>query len=484
MSDLPQLPEDRFVHKGIEIRRYSEGGFVSVSDLWKSEGRPWAARPDLWLKQEENQRLVNDSSLRIGQPAWIALKGGSIQGTFAAPEVAAKYASSLSLECSDWLCGVLDVVAGPQKARRRSILLGDIPLEVFQLPSGKYRLSQTQIAEAIGKDEANVRDFLKSKSPEALPYKDFTAEKIPVERERTRFNSIPIDIALAYWTKESYVGNSIAIRFLAASAKEAIERRADKAFGIHRTEEEYNFRFKNAFEKLVGFFPEYASVVDISQGSGSLVLAEHDVLRKLKRKFSREMVQFSKQDFIRDFVLLGAETDDWHLTYQKGLSYPEGAANRNAYPDLITQPSECYVDGKIQRVVLLLQGVDTIVDENHIKDCFYLRDYIDVVKRQLQVDHALLFFVSPYGVTKYAAGCIKDSDDLRGCVGVITVKQLSRFLFEKASENKKDNIRVGRLRSRFKHLMDYKMLDELGELSQLPVQTKALPTLQLDLFAS
>jgi len=171
MSDLPQLPEDRFVHKGIEIRRYSEGGFVSVSDLWKSEGRPWAARPDLWLKQEENQRFVNDSSLRIGQPAWIALKGGSIQGTFAVPEVAAKYASYLSAECGDWLSEMLDTGVPAARAKRRTIDLGEIPLEVFQLPSGDYRLSQTQVAEAIGKEERSFRDFLASKSPEAAPYR-------------------------------------------------------------------------------------------------------------------------------------------------------------------------------------------------------------------------------------------------------------------------------------------------------------------------
>ena len=53
----------------------------------------------------------------------------------------------------------------------------DNPLEVFQLPSGEYKLSQTQVAEAIGGLEANVRRFLASKSPEALPYKGFTPAK-------------------------------------------------------------------------------------------------------------------------------------------------------------------------------------------------------------------------------------------------------------------------------------------------------------------
>jgi hypothetical protein len=41
------------------------------------------------------------------------------------------------------------------------------------LPDGRYVLSQTQVAEAVGKTKVSFGDFLVSKSPEALPYKGF-----------------------------------------------------------------------------------------------------------------------------------------------------------------------------------------------------------------------------------------------------------------------------------------------------------------------
>lgn len=485
----PSQSSDPWNRNGVPIRRRDDG-FINVSDLWKAEGQLPPLRPDKWAKRDQNQHLLDAATQEFEKPAWLVIRGGNaLQGTFASPDIALKYAEDLSLDCYEWLCGLLDSEAQTTgKARRATIFLGDIPLYVFQLLSGQYKLSQTQVAEAIGKDEANVRDFLASKSPEALPYKDFTAEKIPVVGERTRFNAIPIALAIAYWTKEARVNNQAAITLLAASANEVIERRADKAFGVRRSEEEYNHRFKNVFEKLADFFPDSASITKVTDpysGAGSMILAEQKLLRRLKRKFPQEMFAFKKSEFVRDLVLLGAETDDWHLTYERGLAYPDGAANRNAYPDLISQPSECLVDGKKQKVVLLFQCVDTIVDENHVKDCFYMRQYIDLVKEHLKVDHALLFLVSPYGVTRYAAACIKESDELRGCVGVITLKQLATFLFEKAAENKRDNIRLGKLKAKFIHLMSYRLLDELlseEELSKFLVEPEGVQLKQLNLF--
>lgn len=489
MPTAPQLPGDSFNYKGVEIRRKRDrdNELINISDLWKAEGRPWALRPDLWARQEENQRFLESVAERIESPSWLVVRGGhSGQGTFAVSEVAARYASFLSLECSDWLCSVLDSTAGVVKAKRRTIYLGDKPLEVFQLASGEYRLSQTQVAEAIEKPESSFREFLESKSLEALPYKDFQSGKMPVEDSNRPISPVPIDLAIAYWTKESRGKNQVAISLLSACAKETIERRADKAFGIHRTEDEYNYRFKTAFDRFAEFFPESSLSVAQSEGSVEVMtLAERNLLSKLKRKFPKQIFKLSKTDFIGEFVYLGA-TAGWHLSPEQALPYPEGAANRNAYPDLISQPTECLVDGRPQRIILLLQYVDSIVNENHIKDCFYLREYIELVKQHYQVDHALLFFVSPYGVTSYAAACIKEREELRGCVGVITVKQLAEFLCEKAFETKRDNIRGGRLKSKFKHLMEYKTLQDLDseqELNQLSLLPQALPSVQMDLFS-
>ncbi len=483
-----QLPQDKFFYKGIWIRSRTEDGWVSISDLWKSEGSPWKVRPDIWAKRDGNRQFLEAAALKIGAPVWTAFKGGNtLQGTFAAPEVAVKYAADLSLECSDWLCGVLDNSSVTGKAKRRTIHLGDIPLEVFQLPSGEYKLSQTQAAEAIEKDERSFREFLGSKSPEALPYKGFESAKLAVEDSNVPINPIPVRLAIAYWTKESLARNVISIRLLAACAVETIERRADKAFGVQRTEDEYNQRFRSASTKLVDFFPEYARAVDPVGGSGtSMVLAEKKLFRSLKRKFPSEIFKLPKESVLQDLVLLGAQAN-FHLAPEQAIAYPDGAANRNAYPDLISQPSDCVVDGRPQRVVLLFHYFEPIVNENHVRDCVYLREYVDRVKISHQVDHALLFLVSPYGIARYAAACIKEKPELSECVGVITLQHLSKFLLERASHSKQDNIRLGRLKRRFSHLMDYKTLDELlgqDNLSKLSVQSSVQPNLQLDLFAS
>jgi hypothetical protein len=130
------------------------------------------------------------------------------------------------------------------RATRVTIELGSIPLDVFQLPDGKYKLSQTQSTEAVDKDEVSFRDFLKGKSPEALPYKEFKAEKWTVEGSQGKANLLSIEVTVAYWTKEAIAGNKKAIRILGACAIEAIERRADAAFGIQRSEEDYQAKMK------------------------------------------------------------------------------------------------------------------------------------------------------------------------------------------------------------------------------------------------
>ena len=130
------------------------------------------------------------------------------------------------------------------KAVRATIHLGMIPLEVFQLPNGEYCLSQTQVAQAVGKPDNAVREFLGSKAPEAAPYKTLPSEKISIADTGRTFIRVPIELAAAYWLKETLKGNTSAALMLGACAVEAIERRADAAFGIRRDEAERNERLK------------------------------------------------------------------------------------------------------------------------------------------------------------------------------------------------------------------------------------------------
>ena len=131
------------------------------------------------------------------------------------------------------------------KATRATVAIGDLTVDAFMLPDGSYRMSQTQLAEAVGKDEINARRFLTSKSINAIRGESYTPDSIEVSssneiRGQTRFNALPLDVVTAYWLYQSSQGNKQALALVWALLSESLERRFDDAFGVVRTEQERN----------------------------------------------------------------------------------------------------------------------------------------------------------------------------------------------------------------------------------------------------
>lgn len=124
------------------------------------------------------------------------------------------------------------------RAVRATIHLGEKPVEAFLLPDGEYQLSQSSTTKAIGKNEYSIRQFKASKSPQALPYKELKLGKVLVEGHTTQIAIVPIDYAIAYWTKEALAGNREAIHLVAALAKRSIIEMCDEAFGVARDQQE------------------------------------------------------------------------------------------------------------------------------------------------------------------------------------------------------------------------------------------------------
>jgi hypothetical protein len=149
------------------------------------------------------------------------------------------------------------------KAKKAAINLGELILEVFQLPDGTYRLSQPQVAEAVGEDENSFREFLRSKAPEALPYKRFKAVKFSTSEGRGKINATPIKAANAYWKYQYRQNNRMAAALIDACMEESIERRADKAFGMQQSEEEYNQRFATRMNLRKVKFPQFVSAIAV-----------------------------------------------------------------------------------------------------------------------------------------------------------------------------------------------------------------------------
>ena len=145
-----------------------------------------------------------------------------------------------------------------QKATRATIAIGSLEVEGFMLPDGSYRLSQEQIAEAVEKDESNARKFLASKAIKGLLGETYTpgkrgnisVESNPAKRGGTRIKPFTTREVAAFWVWEAFRGNRKALSLAMALLEESLDRRLDNAFGIQRSEEEYNERLEQENQEL------------------------------------------------------------------------------------------------------------------------------------------------------------------------------------------------------------------------------------------
>ncbi|MEO0432923.1 MAG: hypothetical protein AAF151_14645 [Cyanobacteria bacterium J06656_5] len=133
------------------------------------------------------------------------------------------------------------------KATRASIQIGNLNVDGFMLPDGSYRISQTQAAEAVGLNRQNVSDFLRSKAIKRLLGEGYTGQISQIEidsadqaRGQSRINAISLDAIAAYWQWQSFRGNKQALALCMAMTIETLTRRFDAAFGVGRTEADYN----------------------------------------------------------------------------------------------------------------------------------------------------------------------------------------------------------------------------------------------------
>jgi hypothetical protein len=127
------------------------------------------------------------------------------------------------------------------KATRTTIKYGSVDLEVFMLPDGTYKLSQTQAGLSINKRPASLNEFLAGKSSEALPHKDSSLVEVEIDsRPGIKFNAVPIKLIVSYWTYWANKGNTLAQALLAAGTEETINRLCDTAFNVIKSDEEYN----------------------------------------------------------------------------------------------------------------------------------------------------------------------------------------------------------------------------------------------------
>lgn len=84
------------------------------------------------------------------------------------------------------------------KAVRASIKLGSIPIDVYLMPDGSYRLAGRNVTDAVNEENKSLTRFYKVKSLKDLPCVDLNLIQIKAETGES-FIPIAIQDAAVYW---------------------------------------------------------------------------------------------------------------------------------------------------------------------------------------------------------------------------------------------------------------------------------------------
>lgn len=136
------------------------------------------------------------------------------------------------------------------KAERATIQFGEIQINVYMLPDSSYRFSGRNITDAVKEHHSSLAREMGVKSLESLPGADLERRKISAGKEGSPFISVSLDDAVDYWTLRALAGNPYAVGILSACTKESLERRADNAFKVKRSEEERDQRLALRMKRI------------------------------------------------------------------------------------------------------------------------------------------------------------------------------------------------------------------------------------------
>ena len=344
------------------------------------------------------------------------------------------------------------------KAKISEIELGPIKTNIFRKNDGSYIFAQYQVTETVDKLESSFRRFLSSKSPYALPCKGFESADLVVEGSNKPIRGVPIPVAAAYWAKEAQCGNKKAIAINVACTVESIERRADRAFGVCRTEEEYNQRSAHIFRQIMSSNAE-VNILGADDGvrvSSPLYEFYDAVKTKLKNEYAVNGIHaMSKEEIRKEIAFLSSHTtfQHWKLTPQQEIESRLGRISRNKYPDLM---SGLIPVNARENAIFLFQVCEFIVKLKDIHECVKCREYIQAARTIPGVDHAFLFFIAPFGATPDACSYINELPTgemgTNGSVGVLTLKELLEFYRKQSLASRKMGTVKGQINELFQSL--------------------------------
>ena len=166
----------------------------------------------------------------------------------------------------------------------------------------------------------------------------------------------------------------------------------------------------------------------------------------------------SKQDIREKLAALSTYTDYWKFGSQKEMRYALGSSVCAKYPDLTTQPFNLTVDGQQKTALLMFQLSDLLVDERDV-ELAVGRQYLKRAVEHCSVDYAFLFLVAPFGATPRAEDAVRQDlpNEMKGFIGVMTVKEVAEILLKQAKAERKANLIKGEVRKAFSDILDYEI---------------------------
>jgi hypothetical protein len=264
------------------------------------------------------------------------------------------------------------------KAEKTDVRLGDISLDVFQVPDGEYRLSKTQILEVIDVKK-NWLSRLPSHTPNAFKHlqdRGFTGCPIRVEfkieRGSSRADTLSISDAMRVWGYFSRNGNAIASDVLEAAGIEAIERRADKAFGVKRTEVEYNERFAvrmdlkttkyKLFSSAIAQWQRKQGIYKTEEGAKSFKNAHDQMNLRIQDLRSRQIKESNNLPYsslIRDFFDVSVIVDYSSVSQLSANFLRSGMAKDPV--EAVNKACDCYLPyGYTAKPCKLIEDINKI----------------------------------------------------------------------------------------------------------------------------
>lgn len=140
-------------------------------------------------------------------------------------------------------------MAGTIKARRVQFSIGDIQMNGYLLPDGRKKLAGRNVTDAVGEEHKSLGRNWGVKSLKALPHADLSLPQIKADSGET-FIPVAIEDAVIYWQAMAERGNKKASALMIALATESVERRIDRALGIHVEESERDRQLLDRLNRL------------------------------------------------------------------------------------------------------------------------------------------------------------------------------------------------------------------------------------------